>query len=351
MMTASGTPEMGVPGTGVVPDLDTNKKTKKKKKNQSKKHVSGDPGSGDTDTDTDTKENGVRIMYDSIYEKELSERVNDKTTYHNNTPFSTMMYAPHTNPNHTAIGAPGPSSSHTDMYSSSINRGGLDDTTSSTTSSGSGSGSDTNIGDNTGNDPFSLPKPDTSVLRKNTLQSDFSNIQLQLKQCNEVMEWPPHTSVYCYNCCHPFQSRPWFLPVEYHNGVFIVHHIFCSPSCVLRYNHESKHYDTHKRKSLLFLMTQLIYKHQQSVQIEMSPPKDILTMFGGSMDIDTYREHSTHMVEPDSDVMLEYPPVYSVIPIVDIKKRVIKSQNPMNYSLYREKPLARSQTSILDVIR
>lgn len=177
---------------------------------------------------------------------------------------------------------------------------------------------------------------------------EFTNVCVQLKRCNEQMEWPPHTPTYCYNCCHSFETRPWFLPVEYQDGVFIVEYNFCSPSCTMRYNYESKHHEFRKRQSLLCLMIQLIYK--RFVPIKMALQKDILNVFGGNMSIDLYRKHTAYDSNPTHDVTIEYPPIYSIIPLVCMKKHIHKEHKSMKYALYRDKPLVRTQMSILEAI-
>jgi hypothetical protein len=177
----------------------------------------------------------------------------------------------------------------------------------------------------------------------------FDNVFIQLERCNEQMEWPPHTSTYCYNCCHPFNTRPWFMPIGYHSGVFIVESIFCSPSCVMRYNYDSKHHEFSTRQSLLSLMIKMIYK--SSVEIVMAPPKNILCVFGGKMTIDFYRKYSEDNSKSSHDIVIEYPPIYSIIPIIEMKKRVNTHNVSTKYVLYREKPLVRTQTSILDSMR
>jgi hypothetical protein len=177
---------------------------------------------------------------------------------------------------------------------------------------------------------------------------DFSHPFVQLERCNERMEWPPSTSIYCYNCCHSFTTRPWFLPVEYHAGIFIVKYNFCSPGCVMRFNHDYKEHGYGKRLSLFSLMYQRIYNTDTIG--EMALPKNTLSVFGGNMSIELYREYTNPLSKPSHDIKVEYPQIYSILPTIEMKRRSEIVPKSTKYTLYREKPLLRSQTSILSSI-
>lgn len=44
--------------------------------------------------------------------------------------------------------------------------------------------------------------------------------------------WPKRTNLDCWWCCHPFNTAPIGLPVDYKNNKFFVHGCFCSIHCM-----------------------------------------------------------------------------------------------------------------------
>ena len=164
---------------------------------------------------------------------------------------------------------------------------------------------------------------------------DFTNVYVQLAQCNKNLEWASSTNIYCYNCCHSFTTRPWYLPIEYIDGCFIVLPIFCSPACVLRYNKDSNHADFSKRYSLFHLMYNII--HNSTVHdLPTALPRDILDIFGGPMSIQEYRQYSNTSKRTD-DIDLKYPEIFSIVPqIKNIHRKKDTANN--DYVLRRMKP-------------
>lgn len=173
---------------------------------------------------------------------------------------------------------------------------------------------------------------------------DFSNIYIQLNQSNNNLEWSSSTNLCCRNCCHTFDARPWYLPVNYIDEVFIVIPIFCSPGCVLRFNIDSNHTDWNKRLGLFYLMYNKIY-NSHITKIKLSPPTVLLDIHGGPYTIDEYREQS--ILKHDTTVDLVFPEIYSIVPTIREIKRKKNTSNEV-YKLKRNKPMVRKNKSMLD---
>lgn len=178
------------------------------------------------------------------------------------------------------------------------------------------------------------------------ISGNFSNVYIQLEQCNNNLEWATSTNLYCKNCWHQFDTRPWYLPIHYIDGVFIVKPIFCSSGCALRYNLDSGHYDYSKRQSLFYLMYNKIY-NKQVTKLPIAPPIVMLNIHGGPYHIEEYRDMSE--METDDEVRVEIPEIYSVIPKIQLIKRKQENNNEQ-YKLKRNKPIVRKNKSVLDTI-
>jgi len=100
-------------------------------------------------------------------------------------------------------------------------------------------------------------------------------------------------SIWCFNCCHPFSNDPVYLPLRKMNdGNWEVFGNFCSWECMKTYNRDQKHdMDKNARYSLIsqFFMD-MTGKHQS---VSFSPARECLQVFGGNLDINTFRANNT----------------------------------------------------------
>jgi hypothetical protein len=100
--------------------------------------------------------------------------------------------------------------------------------------------------------------------------------------------WPKKTSIWCYNCCHPFKTQPLGLPVEYRKTVFHVEGVFCSFECMKRFNSDQTSSIKYQRANLITLLRQKMYPNQPDC-IKMALPKYLLKVFGGNLSIEQFR--------------------------------------------------------------
>lgn len=112
-------------------------------------------------------------------------------------------------------------------------------------------------------------------------------------------EWPVTTAVWCWHCCHPFDTRPLPMPTKYdsHRDLFHVMGTFCSWACMKSYNSDSTSY----LKNVTAMYITLFHKRCTGVLrgIRPAPPRVALKAFGGHMSIDEFRGASDRGVMYD----------------------------------------------------
>jgi hypothetical protein len=146
-------------------------------------------------------------------------------------------------------------------------------------------------------------------------------------------EYSPHTA--CFWCCHGFTWRPFVIPIHYDaylNKITGEGH-YCSPECSLASLYQSVALtDSQKwyRHSLVRMVYSKLYGNKDIVA---APHRHALRMFGGTMDIQQYREYIWHSEIP---ITIELPPVRLYVPSMsthiparDVKKYVTLSTETM----------------------
>jgi hypothetical protein len=131
---------------------------------------------------------------------------------------------------------------------------------------------------------------------------------------NVDSEWYKSVDVACYRCCHKFDTTPWGIPVKYVNSKFYLTGIFCSPNCALGYIlNDARNTETYWEKIALL---HLLYYHVYGTytNIVPSPDRICLHLFGGSIDIDTYRNITADNYK---SYTLEFPPCNTIIPMLE----------------------------------
>lgn len=139
---------------------------------------------------------------------------------------------------------------------------------------------------------INLFKKDSNILKKET----FKKINI-VKTLNEVIKdstFPEKTNVYCWWCSHQFDSSPCTLPINYssYTKKFKCIGIFCSWNCVKTYNFDLKDQKVYERASLITLIIQQMYSLDYSLRIKPAPPRQVLSIFGGYLNIEEFRTNS-----------------------------------------------------------
>jgi hypothetical protein len=125
------------------------------------------------------------------------------------------------------------------------------------------------------------------------------------------MEWPMSTDVWCWNCCHPFESIPVSIPHIYDSkrNLFFCYGNFCSFSCAKRYVLESSS-NSQSCTLLALLRSKIIGNLGTHLGIKAAPPRTSLKVFGGNLSIESFREGIEvllphNVLFPHQDVTME----------------------------------------------
>jgi hypothetical protein len=124
--------------------------------------------------------------------------------------------------------------------------------------------------------------------KQNETNTKVVNVLNEFAEKNKNNEWPTNTSISCYWCVHRFDNAPFGIPINYKYDTFEVFGCFCSLECAAAYNfHENNSQDEMwERYQLLNMMSR---KMQLGNVIKPAPPRLALKVFGGNMDIGTFR--------------------------------------------------------------
>lgn len=121
---------------------------------------------------------------------------------------------------------------------------------------------------------------------------------------------PESTPIYCFWCCHPFQTQPFSLPLYKKDGVYHTYGNFCCPECCVAYNFNDfqDHKNQWERYTLIHELYRKVFQDPQ-LTIKPAPPRQCLTIFGGPLSINQFREkcHSRN-----KNYTLRFPPISSI---------------------------------------
>ena len=161
---------------------------------------------------------------------------------------------------------------------------------------------------------------------------------VQFQEVNRRGEWPHHTKLYCFWCCHSFECIPWGIPLKYSNNIFHVDGNFCSPECGAAYNFDQKDFKMWERYMLLNLLyNKVIYPKYQ--KLKLAPPRRMLVQYGGNMTIEDFRRYCQNYTK---DYLVNFPPMVSVPTVAE---EINLSEH------FRQKVIYMDQTRIDDASR
>jgi len=163
---------------------------------------------------------------------------------------------------------------------------------------------------------------DTSSAR-NAFNTDLLKSILDNAVCTQYSP-----QIVCFWCCHTFATTSVVLPVSYdaYKNVYNCEGNFCSPECALAYSYaDNATSDSAKwnRHAMLGRMYGDLYK---ATTLSPAPPRTLLRMFGGPLDIVQYRDYiggDNHIILSElPPVRLHFPSMNVQGPLRDIKKYV-----------------------------
>lgn len=126
---------------------------------------------------------------------------------------------------------------------------------------------------------------------------------------------PDTTAIACFWCAHTFSWKPAIIPEREEKGVYRVYGNFCCPSCAMAYL-LNESLDTHVRWERNALLHRVYGSQYQSKRIFPAPPRESLSLFGGPMNIETYR---ATIAAGKIRVDLQIPPMVSILGSIDTK--------------------------------
>lgn len=154
----------------------------------------------------------------------------------------------------------------------------------------------------------------------------------------------------CFWCCHPFSWTPCVLPISYdaYENMYTCEGHFCSPECAMSGLYADVSLSDVARSlrhTLLYDVYRSLYAKRDLIP---APPRVVLRMFGGPLDIEQFRQYTASSEEMVSvqlpPLRLHVPSMNVQGPVRDVKKFVALSQETIDKAskelrLKRSKPV------------
>jgi hypothetical protein len=195
-----------------------------------------------------------------------------------------------------------------------------------------------------------------SELQEHQTYSEILEVSETPKFTNDILKpiletikkdsYSEHTA--CFWCCHTFSGQQFVLPQYYdtYKNIYTCKGNFCSPECSLAYLYADNSISDSTRWNKHILLNSL-YASLYTEGISPAPPRSILRMFGGPLDIKQYRSYlsvNDLIHENYAPIRLIFPVMAIQGPLRDIKKIVSLSNDVIEKAseslrLKRSKPV------------
>ena len=140
-------------------------------------------------------------------------------------------------------------------------------------------------------------------------------LMVRFQDANRGHKIPESTECACFWDCNNFSGPPVVIPSVIEEGFWKVYGVFCSPECAAAYLFNEQ-LDLHVRWERFALLNRLYPQQNAQERIHLAPPKTVLRMFGGMLDISDYREL---LQDKRMRVDVLTPPMISIIQVMDTK--------------------------------
>lgn len=140
--------------------------------------------------------------------------------------------------------------------------------------------------------------------------SEFYRVK-HIQKSRDFYEKPCPKGLVCHWCVHEIHPRtPIPFPYKYNERrkTFRVDRQFCSWNCCLGFSQHWGGLNKIDRSMWIRLLSKYMHGHLLSKPIRVAPKREVLKMFGGSVDIEEFREGSV------GTIILEEPPICTIIP-------------------------------------
>jgi len=138
-------------------------------------------------------------------------------------------------------------------------------------------------------------------------------LMVRFQDANRDQHMPESTDVACFWDCHQFRTVPCIIPMVIEEGIWRVYGNFCCPECAAAYLFNER-LDSHVQWERYALLNRLYATTSEPVRL--APPRTILRLFGGTMDVSDYR---TIVADKRMRVDVMTPPMISIIQVMDTK--------------------------------
>ena len=155
--------------------------------------------------------------------------------------------------------------------------------------------------------------PVTQVVKQDETKAFRTiDVMLEYKVANETRTLPESVEAACFWCAGCFDGRPVVIPSLEERGLYKVYGNFCTLSCGLSYL-LTEQVDPQVRWERQALLNRM---YKQTSAIHPAPPRESLSLFGGSLSHDQYRAIiDKKVLRIDSHL----PPVISILATLDTK--------------------------------
>ena len=135
----------------------------------------------------------------------------------------------------------------------------------------------------------------------------YTPFRLFSAHVRQPIDWPEKTDTCCWWCCHRFDTVPTCVPALYslEKRLFEVFGIFCSWNCAKAYVQSGYSSDSSEQLMWMRILAQEVFGCNID-ELNAAPPRIFLTMFGGHLSIDEFRQKS-HV----ATTALLHPPLVS----------------------------------------
>jgi hypothetical protein len=190
-----------------------------------------------------------------------------------------------------------------------------------------------------------LNNSNNSINNNNDYEKNIKVNSIRLEETNN--------KIICWWCCHDFNNIPLGLPFKYYNDIFYVYGYFCSFNCSLAYNYSLNDYNIWERTSLLYNYRNKILSNINDI-IRCAPPREALTIFGGSLSISEFRDNTLSL---QKNYRLILPIAITLTATVEeysdnINDKYIydKQEDSNSLVLKRSKPVLKNKKSLITLM-
>lgn len=155
---------------------------------------------------------------------------------------------------------------------------------------------------------------DIILNNKYNSNTDKFNVLTHLGTSLTGYKWIEKTDVACLWCCHQFKTTPWGIPFKFFQQKFQLFGNFCTPNCTLAYILQNYKDDDYLWEKVALLNLLFFKVCGQYKNITPALDKMALKMFGGTLEIDDYRNIIT---ENEKSYSIEFPPCNTIIPMLE----------------------------------